>query len=55
MFFRWPYAWDPQALDRFACVAGTDAVAARSVIQGMTLSDDLRSALLARLASQSGQ
>lgn len=47
-------AWDPQALDQFAQVAGQNPAAARSVLQSMSLPDDRRSALLARLSAQAG-
>ena len=48
-------AWEPQASDRFAQVAAADPAAARSVLQTMTLSDDRRAALLARLSLETGR
>jgi hypothetical protein len=44
-------AWDPQATDHFGQLAQLDSTAARSVLQGMALSEDRRTALIAQLSS----
>ena len=44
-------AWDPAAINQFAQVAAMDRNAARKAIEGMSLPDDRRSALLSAISS----
>ena len=44
--------WDPQADDRFAKAAALAPSSARAILQGMSLSQDRRAALMAHLSSQ---